>query len=239
MRSTMKNKVTIILLFILILPFLIGCKKIDSDINNINLQIEEIEINNNYQESIIKIMKLKNVINDLTEQQKRQVKINKLEKLSEIVTNKLKRQVEWSEYLSKDLEYVNYYDKYNLSYIHKITVYDYIATSTWFDIKNEQYFDSVKEYLNLPYCKATNYLKIVQILRDKYGYDVHNEKQLQIFYGDKDNNNNCIFYFFYSYIIFLKEENNEVCEYISLIPLSEEQLNNITNTQILHEKGYY
>ena len=41
------------------------------------------------------------------------------------------------------------------------------------------------------------------------------------------------------YIVFMKEENDVVCEYISLIPLSDQKLNAIFNLQELHEKGYY
>ncbi len=223
----MKKRIISILLLLVLTISLIGCAKNDPEVVSINNQIEELENSENNQESILKVISLREEINKLSNQQKRWINTKKLNELSDKTSNGLKDSVPWSQYLSKDDDYLLIDSITDISKIICIWIYPrmgMLSSQLPPPRKDKEYINLFAEIINIPYVEVTNYSYCLSMIKDAYSIkEFNNERKIGLSFNETEKENRVLVQFLEGWIYISYKEDDTTKAFVSLIKVSSEQ----------------
>ena len=158
----MKKRIISILLLLVLTISLIGCAKNDPEVVSINNQIEELNNVQDNRESILEIMNIREEIELLSSKQKKWVETKQLNDISNKISNELKDSMKWSQYLSKENDFILINSLVDLSEMECIMQYPYfgfLSSQSPFFRDNEEYINMFIKSISLPFAEVFDYVQ--------------------------------------------------------------------------------
>ena len=220
------KKIIIIFFLLLVLSMsLIGCAKNDPEVVSINNQIEELNNIQDNRESILEIMNIREEIELLSSKQKKWVETKQLNNISNKVSNELKDSMKWSQYLSKETDFVLINSLVDLSEMEHIMQYPYLgflSSQLPFERDNEEYVNKFIKSISLPFVEVLDYLECAKMIRDIYSIPISPVRMSSLRFSENGDIKSVLVEFMNGWVIISYTKDGVAKTYVSLVNVGSE-----------------